>query len=105
MSVMSTEDRLVYMANQIARNFAVRGDAAAALATADHIAAFWDPSMKRRIFARSEAPGSGLGPVAMRAIVHLQHGDAPPLQGPSACSATDPNRFMGVAATGLPGTG
>ena len=44
-------ERLIYMANQIARNFAVQGEAEAAAATADHIAKFWDPRMKAQLFA------------------------------------------------------
>ncbi len=47
--MMGTEERLVYMANQIARNFAAGDDAIAA--TADHIARFWDPRMRGRILA------------------------------------------------------
>jgi formate dehydrogenase subunit delta len=45
--MMGTEERLVYMANQIAREFALVGDPAAA--TADHIGKFWDPRMRARI--------------------------------------------------------
>ena len=41
-----SHDHLVYMANQIARNFAVMGDVDAAKATADHIASFWEARMK-----------------------------------------------------------
>jgi formate dehydrogenase subunit delta len=48
--MMGTEERLVYMANQIAREFAAAGEGAAA-ATADHIAKFWDPRMRGRILA------------------------------------------------------
>lgn len=44
-----THRRLVYMANQIARNFEAIGHDAAARATADHIAHFWDPRMKAAI--------------------------------------------------------
>ena len=47
--MMGTEERLVYMANQIAREFAHVVDPAAA--TADHIAKFWDPRMRGRILA------------------------------------------------------
>ena len=80
MSQMSTEDRLVYMANQIARNFAVAGDAKAALATADHIASFWDPSMKKRIFARADADPSCLNTIAGEAIRYLRTHRSPPHQ-------------------------
>ena len=47
--MMSSEERLVYMANQIAREFARVGDPVAA--TADHVAKFWDPRMRGRILA------------------------------------------------------
>ena len=45
--MMNTDERLVYMANQIAREFARVGDPAAE--TADHIAKFWDPRMRARL--------------------------------------------------------
>ena len=61
--MMSPAERLVYMANQIARNFAAQGVDVAALAVADHIAAFWDPRMKAQIFAM-ESPA--LEPIAAR---------------------------------------
>ena len=46
-------DRLVYMANQIARNFAAQGDAKAAELTAQHIRDFW-PSAMRAELARAD---------------------------------------------------
>ena len=55
--MMSNLERLVYMANQIARNFEAIGHDAAAAATADHIASFWDPRMKAQIFALMDCPG------------------------------------------------
>ena len=70
---MSTHDRLVYMANQIARNFATMGDVDAARATADHVASFWDPRMKAAVFA----DGEGLSPVAAAAFEQLRTGGAP----------------------------
>src|SRR3546814_20764255 len=47
--VMSTGERLIYMANQIARNLAAEGEAEAVAATAQHIASFWDPRLRARI--------------------------------------------------------
>lgn len=44
-------ERLRYMADQIARNFAVMGEEEAAVATADHIAKFWDPRMRSQLLA------------------------------------------------------
>ena len=48
-------ERLTYMANQIARNFAAQGENAAIEATAQHIRDFWDPRMKSAIFAGDKA--------------------------------------------------
>jgi formate dehydrogenase subunit delta len=63
--------RLVYMANQIALNFAVRGEAAAVTATADHLQQFWDPGMKAKIFKYLGASGAGLSATAAAAIRSL----------------------------------
>jgi len=68
-AMISTLDRLVYMANQIARNLAFEGDkAAAAAAAADHLLQFWDPRMKDQIIARAAEPGNGLSEVAAQAV-------------------------------------
>jgi formate dehydrogenase subunit delta len=64
-------ERLRYMANQIARNFAAQGEEAAIAATARHISDFWDPRMKAAIFADT---GGALDPVAQAAIAHLAAG-------------------------------
>ncbi|MCT2398088.1 formate dehydrogenase subunit delta [Novosphingobium mangrovi (ex Huang et al. 2023)] len=55
--MMSTDERLAYMADQILRNFASRGQEAAIAATLDHIGQFWDPGMKSRAAAMPDAPG------------------------------------------------
>jgi formate dehydrogenase subunit delta len=60
---MNSVERLVYMANQIAKNFATESDPVAAMA--DHIKQFWDPRMKRMI---GEYAGDGMSPVAAAAI-------------------------------------
>ena len=60
--------RLIYMANQIARNFAAQGEAAAAEATAQHIRDYWDPRMKAAILA---GDGSGLDAIARQAVARL----------------------------------
>ena len=78
--MMSPAERLVYMANQIARNFAAQGADVAALAVADHIAAFWDPRMKAQIFAMD---GAGLEPIAGHAVKLLRDRGAPPPQTPA----------------------
>ena len=77
--MMSTDQRLAYMADQIARNFEAIGHDKAAAATADHIAKFWDPRMKARITHLTDS----LGPVAARAIALLEAKGAPPPQTPA----------------------
>ena len=63
---MTSVERLVLMANQIAANLAHEPDPAAA--TADHIRLFWDPRMKRLI---GEHDGAGLSATAAKAIANL----------------------------------
>jgi len=65
---MSTLDHLVYMANQIARNFGTLDRDAAAEATADHMLKYWDPRMKSRIIAYLADGGSNLCDVAALAV-------------------------------------
>lgn len=61
-------ERLRYMANQIARNLAPQGEAAAVEATRQHIRDFWDPRMKSAILADH---GEGLDPIARAALQQL----------------------------------
>jgi formate dehydrogenase subunit delta len=61
-------DKLVHMANQIARAFAVEGEAKAITATAEHLKLFWDPRMRREILAHLDAGGEGLDDVARAAL-------------------------------------
>jgi formate dehydrogenase subunit delta len=68
-------DRLIYMANQIARNLATTADPAAT--TADHIARFWDPRMRTILFEHLAAGGAGLDLVACAAMSRLCGGDRP----------------------------
>ena len=63
-----TTDRLVYMANQIARNFAAQGEETAIAATTEHIRLFWDPRMRAAIM---KADQSALNPIASVAVKML----------------------------------
>ena len=84
---MSTDDRLIYMANQIVRNFAMMAEPQAAEGAADHMLAFWDPRMKFRIGALlSDQPDKFLA-VAARAVLRMQTGLAV-----SQTSATEFNK-------------
>ena len=84
-------DRLIYMANQIARNLATHPDPAAA--TADHIASFWDPRMKANILAHLKGGGGGIEPIAVSALQMLMRRGAPAPQ-------TESTRFNRVDEAG-----
>jgi formate dehydrogenase subunit delta len=63
-------EKLAMMANQIARNLAVQGEARAIAGTADHIRRFWDPRMRAAIIAYAEGGGT-LDPAAREAVKAL----------------------------------
>ena len=66
----TSDERLVIMANQIARFFASQpGDAAGG--AAKHIAAYWDPRMRARIRAHVAEGGAGLDPIAREGVAAL----------------------------------
>jgi len=67
-----TQEKLRRMANQIAVNFAARGQEEAIEGTAEHIWKFWDPRMKAGIFADDP---SHLNPIARAAIERLRRGE------------------------------
>lgn len=92
-STMSNEDRLIYMANQIARNFGTLGHEQAARAVADHIASFWDPRMRATIFALHERGDARIGDIAGSAVVMLRKEGPPPPQ-------TRATKFNGVSEAG-----
>lgn len=66
-----TLDRIVYMANQIAREFGNQLPKEAAQATYDHLWHFWDPRMREMIIAHLEAGGHGLSSTAREAVERL----------------------------------
>jgi formate dehydrogenase subunit delta len=68
---MTTIERLVLMANQIAANLLLEPDPAAA--TAEHIQLFWDPRMKAMIVDHGD---EGLSDVARAAIAQLSKTNA-----------------------------
>lgn len=60
---MTDRYRIAAMANQIARNLAIRGDAVAVDAMTTHIRDFWDPRMIGHFLADD---GETLDPIAVR---------------------------------------
>jgi formate dehydrogenase subunit delta len=68
----NTDDRLVYMANQIGKFFQSQGHDQAVAGVAEHIRKFWDPRMRRGIFAHLDAGGAGLDPNVREALEALR---------------------------------
>lgn len=66
--IMSTEDRLIHMANQIARNLAAEGPERSVAMVADHLRHYWDPAMRRRIVALAGDRPGALSPIAAAAV-------------------------------------
>lgn len=68
----STHDKLVYMANQIAKFFGSQPEDEAIAGAADHLRKFWDPRMRAKIIAHLDGGGAGLDPLASKAIARLK---------------------------------
>ncbi|WP_407159836.1 formate dehydrogenase subunit delta [Bradyrhizobium sp. STM 3557] len=68
-------DRLVYMANQIGKFFESQGHDRAVPGIAEHIRKFWDPRMRKMIFAHVDAGGAGLMPNALEALATLKQSE------------------------------
>jgi formate dehydrogenase subunit delta len=68
----SSPERLVYMANQIGKFFQSQGHDKAVPGVAEHIRKFWDPRMRKMIFAHVDAGGAGLDPFARDAVESLR---------------------------------
>ena len=62
------QEHLIYMVDQIARNFAVQGEEESIAATAQHIRDFWDPRM---IAAIRSADRRALSPIAAPAVARV----------------------------------
>lgn len=72
MSAMSGNEKLVYMANQVAKFFAAQGEARAAAGVADHLQKFWDPDMRRDFLAEAKRTPDKLHPAVKAAIPLLR---------------------------------
>ncbi|WP_293905450.1 formate dehydrogenase subunit delta [Phenylobacterium sp.] len=67
---MTRPERLIYMANQIAKFFAAQaGDPAEGVA--GHLRSFWDPQMRAELVAWNAAGGDGLDPISAEAVGRL----------------------------------
>ena len=66
---------IVRMANQIADFFAVSGHDEAVTGIAGHIRNFWDPRMRRALYAHADSGGEGLAPLVIDAVEALKQVD------------------------------
>jgi formate dehydrogenase subunit delta len=69
----SSPDRLVYMANQIGKFFDSQGHDKAVAGVSEHIRKFWDPRMRKQIFAHLDAGGAGLDADVRAALETLKN--------------------------------
>jgi formate dehydrogenase subunit delta len=67
-----SHDRLIYMANQIGKCFQSQCHDKAVPGIAEHIKKFWDPRMRRAIFAHLDTGGVGLDANVREAIATLK---------------------------------
>jgi len=67
-----SSDRLVMMANQIAKFFTPQRQADPIAAIADHLQKFWDPRMRAAIVAHLERGGEGLDMPVREAVRRLK---------------------------------
>lgn len=70
----SSNDKLVYMVNQIGTFFKSQDKNTASAKIAEHITKFWDPRMRKAIVAHLDAGGTGLDPAARQAVETLRGG-------------------------------
>ncbi|MHB8883870.1 MAG: formate dehydrogenase subunit delta [Methylovirgula sp.] len=70
-------DKLVYMANQIGKFFASNGHDTAVEGISDHIAKFWEPRMRKQIYAHMATnDGVDLDPLVREGLRVLERKDA-----------------------------
>ena len=65
---MSPDEKLIYMANQIARFFAAQGETRAVAGIGDHINKFWDPGMRSDFLALARKDTAKLHPLVQKAL-------------------------------------
>jgi formate dehydrogenase subunit delta len=69
---MSTDDKLIYMANQIAGFYRAQGETRAVAGISTHINKFWDPRMRGEFLAITKPDDARLNPLVLkaRALIH-----------------------------------
>ncbi|MCQ0987807.1 formate dehydrogenase subunit delta [Jiella marina] len=71
-------DKLVYMANQIAKFFESAPEGARSQGVADHINKFWEPRMRTQLFERVDSGRTeDLSPIVLGAMPSIRRPAAP----------------------------
>ncbi|MCY1706111.1 formate dehydrogenase subunit delta [Pannonibacter sp. SL95] len=65
-------DKLVYMANQIARFMETKPHAEGLAGLASHINDFWEPRMRKQFFEILETGGDGFRPLVLEAAEQIR---------------------------------
>lgn len=74
---MSTDEKLIYMANQIAGFFAAQGEHRAVAGIGDHLRKFWDPAMRNELLRLAREDDSRLNHLVRKALPLIE---APPVE-------------------------
>jgi formate dehydrogenase subunit delta len=74
---MNPDEKLAYMANQIAKFFAAQGEERAARGVADHLQKFWNPDMRRDFLEAAAKDSSNLHAAVKAALPLLKSGQHP----------------------------
>lgn len=67
-----SHEKLSRMANQIASFYLTQPEAERVPAVAKHLMDFWEPRMKKQLFAMIDAGGAGLEPLVLQAAARLR---------------------------------
>ncbi|MET2828996.1 formate dehydrogenase subunit delta [Mesorhizobium shangrilense] len=70
--IMSTREKLVRMANQIAAFFHSRPREEGVAGVAEHINKFWEPRMRRQFFEMLDGGGEGFDELVVAASVRIK---------------------------------
>lgn len=70
--MLSYEEKLVYMANQICDFFKAQGETKAVPAIADHINKFWDPKMRADFLRMAPEQHAGLKDLVRKALPQVK---------------------------------
>jgi formate dehydrogenase subunit delta len=65
-------EKLVYMANQIAKFMESKPPAEGVVGLSSHINDFWEPRMRRHLFEVIDAGGQGLRPLVLEAAAKIK---------------------------------